>query len=708
MHDENSTPSLEPLLKYAQRINCAKGDELIHHSDNNLYFYRLISGDASVRLVRQQHLIQVMNVNAGDWIGLRPMEVQERYGFSLICNGECEFDRIPWSEIEESIQTAIADAQLATFSHRLHVVGLLINTFLRNYPNVSADFLKDLIKSARFTRLEENQTLFGHGDKGQVMYFLLSGKIDVYVGEGQLKRVGEIFHGEPFGEMSLFSNESRNATLVATRSSDIVSLDRRHFDRLSIKYPWLSTYIVSSLIDRIKKQKERGKREIKPVNRLLLQIGGGETHKLGKRLKDMLVLRDVRLVSREEIRQHFGDKPLEQLVHTKLVDYLENAEQLNPTNIFYAQIDDLEWTKFCLERADEVWMLVNTQELPVSTKKQLAPLLPMYSWQKQKKFLILHHPGSIAQSARWLDSIACERHFHTNGEQGSMERLTRYLTDKSFGLVLGGGGARGFAQVGVLKALEEAGLKVDWVGGTSMGSIIGGWIAMGWDSTRISEAVKRFFVSVNPLGDYTLPMISLSKSQRLDMLLQQGFGEVLIEDLPLPYFCVSSDMSIAKEKDHERGILWKAVRASVSIPGVVAPAIEDGHYLVDGGLFNNLPCDLMRQRNNGPIAAIDVSPDDTYLTQLESVPSPWLVILNKLMGRPQPKVPTILDTLLRSSLLASKDRQRANREIVDYFLQPSIQNVGMLDFKHAERIMAMGYQEGLRLLEQGQISQIPQ
>lgn len=699
MADEHNGYPLASLVNLAEPIECATGQELVHPHDTNLHFFRLLRGDVSLYLVNQQHRIQILRLKQGDWMGHLPLEAQERYGFSLLCDTDCELERFCWSALDEAQQALMAQSSLSAFSHRLHVAGLLITTFMRNYPNVSASFLQDLIKSARFTHLRENQILFGQGDKAQVMYFLLSGKIDVYVGEGRLTRVGEIFHGEPFGEMSLFSNESRTATLVATRSSDIVSLDRRHFDRLSVKYPWLSTYIVTSLINRIKKQKERGRREIKPVNRLLLQLGAGETSKMAQCLSDMLILRDIRLISREEIRQQFGNKPIDQLVHTKLVDYLENVEQQNPTTIFYARIDDLEWTKFCLERADEVWMMVNTEEPPANVKHALAPLLPMYSWQKQRKFLLLHHANRAIPSASWLQAIDCERHFHTDGSQASMARIIRYLTDKSLGLVLGGGGARGFAQVGVLKAMEEKGIKVDWVGGTSMGSIIGGWIAMGWDSERITDAVRRFFVSVNPLGDYTLPMIALSKSQRLDMLLHQGFGDVLIEDLPIPYFCVSSDMSVAKEKDHERGTLWKAIRASVSIPGVVAPAIEEGHYLVDGGLFNNLPCDLMRQRNNGPIAAIDVSPDDTYLTQLESVPSPWQLLLNKLLGRPQPKVPTIVDTLLRSSLLASKDRQRANREMVDYFLQPNIGNVGMLDFKHAERIIAMGYQEGLRLLE---------
>ncbi|GAB3015907.1 hypothetical protein GCM10027098_08120 [Bowmanella dokdonensis] len=695
---------LSLVKETSQAIQCAKDSYLFNQTGLNLYCYRLLHGKAEIQLWVQDVKVRVGELGMGEWVGQIPSETTEPYRFAVQCLEPCRFEKIAWAEIPaQEAESLSFRQQFELMLKRMHAVELLVKTFRRSYPNVSVEFLDDLIASAEFEHLEENQTLFEQGDNAQVMYFLLSGKIDVYAGEAEsLSRVGEIFHGEPFGEMSLFSNQARSTKLVATRTCDLIGLDRTHFDRLSVKYPWLSTYIVSSLVSRIKKQSARTRDQAKPVNRLVMICDPLAEEHADKLQKELFATEDS-FVTETMVSQRFGKEVFSELPHTRLINFLDSLEQQFGTNIYFSDDSLSPWTKFCLERSDEVWLMVNASGSPADLLHKLDYFRPMFSWQKQtlKLVLIQHDLDRIQHTAGWLTAFCPEQHFHLQQDSArSMKRLGRYLTNKALGLVLGGGGARGFAQVGILQAFEEAGIEVDWVGGTSMGSIIGGWIAMGWESRRIREAVRRFFVSVNPLGDYTLPMISLSRSQRLDNLLHEGFGDVRIEDLPLPFFCVSSDMSIAEERDHFSGPLWRSARASVSIPGVIAPVIDEGHYLVDGALFNNLPCDLMRQRNEGPIVAIDVTPDEEYLTQLQQVPSPWQLLMNKLFGRPQPKVPSILHTLLRSSLLASTQRQRTNREIVDYFIQPHIHNVGMLDFKQADRIIEAGYQEGLAYVQQ--------
>ena len=691
---------------HGTRVRCSQNTTLFDPGSTNISFYRLLSGSAAIVLHHPVGTVEAMTLEPLEWVGQSPIAVDDTYNFSLCCISDSEFEKVDWQTVDiRSQEYEAATTEFDGLAHKLHTIHLLIQTFYKTYENVSVEFLEELIRSAHFTRLAENETLFEQGDSAQVMYFLLSGKIDVYVGESdQLTRVGEIFHGEPFGEMSLFSNERRSATLVATRSSDLISLDRQSFDRLSIKFPWLSTYIVSSLVNRVKKQNERIKSKFQPVNRLLLNCSPDRLESVAGRLAALLRQSEDSVITQGRVNQRFGSKGVADLTHSQLINYLDGLEQNHSKNIYFADFNDSDWTKICLERTDEVWILAEYTDDSGQLDHALEQYKQLYSWQKQKKRLALAHQdmAKIKSSRHWIDRFGVEQHFHIDANSAaSLQRLARYLTDKSLGLVLGGGGARGLAQVGIFKAMEEANITVDWVGGTSIGSVIGGWIAMGWNSAQITEAVKRFFVSVNPLGDYTLPVVSLSKSHRLDSLLQQGFGETVIEDLPIPFFCVSSDMSMAEEKHHEAGLLWKAIRASISIPGVIAPVIDEGHYLVDGGLFNNLPCDLMRQRNNGPIAAIDVSPDEEYLTKLRIVPSPWQIMLNRLLGRQQPRVPSILETLLRSSMLASTQRQKANRAMVDYFIQPDIRNVGMLDFKQAEVIIESGYQEGLRALETG-------
>ena len=690
-------------------VNCEKAHHLFAQGDLNTTLYRLVSGSAVLQLRQQDTTVNALDLQPGQWVGQAILAGEENLGFGLLCTSSCLFESVDWSLIDKAKLDEVA-VHFEPLHHRLHTIRLVLQTFLRSYPNVSAEFLQELIQSAHFSHLKENQTLFEPGDSAQVMYFLLSGKIDVYAGDkDSLRRVGEIFHGEAFGEMSLFSNQVRTVRLVATRSCALISLNRQQFDRLSVEFPWLSTYIVSSLIDRIKKQSEKNSRKVKPVNRLVLECGRDGAHDTAKQLKSILWQSAFGVFSEEEVCRKFAYRQISDINHATLIDHLDAREQDNAINLYFSSLDADDWTKICLERADEVWLLAEESHGVQNLLAWLSKFSQMFSWQKQRKHLVLIHPrvAHISATSQWLDVLGIRQHFHLQQDSRlDVERLSRYLTDQSLGLVLGGGGARGFAQIGIFKAMQEAGVNVDWVGGTSMGSIMGGWIALGWNSEQIIAAIRRFFVSVNPLGDYTLPMISLSKSQRLDKLLHEGFGDIQIEELPLPFFCVSSDMSTAEERDHERGVLWRAIRASVSIPGVIAPVIDGGHYLVDGGLFNNLPCDLMRQRNRGPIAAIDVSPEEDYLTQLSEVPSPWQLLVNKLLGREQPKVPSILHTLLRSSMLASAQRQKANREMVDYFIQPRIENVGMLDFRQAQRIIQIGYQEGLAYLQQGHMASL--
>ncbi|WP_102797033.1 patatin-like phospholipase family protein [Bowmanella denitrificans] len=708
--DTDRSELLEELAsRHGLMVNCEKGHLLFAQGDLNTALFRLVQGTAIVQLQHQDISVCALELKPGQWIGQSMIADEDSFGFGVKCLSSCLFEELDWDLVGKDSLDELS-ILFDPLHHRLHTTRLLLQTFVRSYPNVSAQFLQELIQSAHFTYLKENETLFEAGDSAQVMHFLLSGKIDVYVGgKDNLKRVGEIFHGEAFGEMSLFSNQVRTATLVATRSSSLISLDRQQFDRLSVVFPWLSTYVVSSLIDRIKKQNEKVRRTTQPINRLVLVCTKDEARRTVTRLMESLEESPFAGFTEQDISRRFNYRPLLDISHSALIDHLDEREQSSAINLYFSNLESDDWTKICLERADEVWLVADADHSPKQVANWLEKYSAMFSWQKQKKFLVLIQPdvARIRATNEWLAQLQVKQHFHLQAASGQCtERFRRYLTDQSVGLVLGGGGARGFAQIGIFKAMEEAGIKVDWVGGTSMGSIMGGWIAMGWESERIIEAIRRFFVSVNPLGDYTLPMISLSKSQRLDTLLHQGFGDALIEDMAIPYFCVSSDMSTAQERDHEMGLLWRAIRASVSIPGVIAPVIDGGHYLVDGGLFNNLPCDLMRQRNRGPVIAIDVSPDEDYLTQLEQVPSPWQLLVNKVLGREQPKVPSILYTLLRSSMLASTHKQRANREMVDFFIQPKIDNVGMLDFRRAEQIIAVGYREGVAYLQKGMLEQI--
>jgi predicted acylesterase/phospholipase RssA len=203
-------------------------------------------------------------------------------------------------------------------------------------------------------------------------------------------------------------------------------------------------------------------------------------------------------------------------------------------------------------------------------------------------------------------------------------RLARLLTGRGIGLTLSGGGARGLAHIGVVKALRQANIAIDAVGGTSLGAILGAGVAMEWTHDELVDRFRRAFVDTNPLNDYTLPLMSLVSGRKVTRLLRGEFGELQIEDLPLPFYCVSSNLTTGRLAVHRTGSLWRWLRASVAIPGVLPPIFHQGDVHVDGGAMNNLPVDVMREVGRGPIIGVDVGADRAFTADFDDVDVPGL------------------------------------------------------------------------------------
>src|SRR6202000_3027024 len=235
-------------------------------------------------------------------------------------------------------------------------------------------------------------------------------------------------------------------------------------------------------------------------------------------------------------------------------------------------------------------------------------------------------------------------------------------------IVLAGGGARGFAHIGVLKALREAGVPFDHLGGTSMGAIVAAGLAAGLSVEELTDRVRAAFVASNPLSDYTLPLIALVRGKKVSTLLREHFGDVRIEELPKPFFCVSSDLTTGRIHDHRSGALWRALRASVALPGILPPVTHHGHLLVDGGVMNNLPVDVMRQRESGPIIASDVTGEiDLQVRDDRYGERPWWwLIAQRMRG-----TPSIISILMRSGTVGSEGTWRVVREQADYLFEPT-------------------------------------
>jgi NTE family protein len=277
-------------------------------------------------------------------------------------------------------------------------------------------------------------------------------------------------------------------------------------------------------------------------------------------------------------------------------------------------------------------------------------------------------------------------------------RLTRHLLGEATALVLSGGGARGFAHLGVVRALREANVPIDAIGGTSIGAIMGAGVALEWSLEEMRERFARTFVASNPLGDYTLPLVSLVAGRRVGQRLKNEFGEVLIDDLAVPYFCVSANLSSGQANAHRSGLLWQALRASISIPGVLPPVLRGGEVYVDGGVINNLPVDLMSEQHAGSIIGVDVGTDRALKSQFDELMlPPWWRLWPQTRKRERP---SILGVLLRSGMVNSGAAAELTAARSTLLIRPKLADVDMLDWRAFDRAIELGYRAAVASLEE--------
>jgi NTE family protein len=222
-------------------------------------------------------------------------------------------------------------------------------------------------------------------------------------------------------------------------------------------------------------------------------------------------------------------------------------------------------------------------------------------------------------------------------------------------------------------------------------------VALGWPHEELVERFRRSFVDSNPLSDFTIPLVSLVSGRKVVRLLKREFGDLDIEDLPVPFFCVSANLTTGRLAMHRRGPLWKWLRASIAIPGVLPPLCSGGQVYVDGGAINNLPVDLMRSLDRGPVIGVDASADAAFTAAAEAAetPRPWHFRhwLHDIRGRPN-----ILQILWRVGMINGAATIAAQRAQTDLLLRPPLNSLDLLDWRSFGRAIDLGYRHTVEAL----------
>ena len=251
------------------------------------------------------------------------------------------------------------------------------------------------------------------------------------------------------------------------------------------------------------------------------------------------------------------------------------------------------------------------------------------------------------------------------------------------GLALGSGSARGLAHIGVIKALQEASIPVDMIAGTSIGAVVGACFAKEGNIEAIEKLalktnLKQLALFINP--DFRMLRKGIVQGGKIEELLLSVLGDVEFKDLKIPFASVAADINTGHEVISRDGPVREAVRASISIPAIFVPVVAENRCLVDGGLINPLPVDIVKEMGADFIIAVNVL---SYPQRRKS-----FTIFHRSNEQ---DIPNIFDTLLRSIFIMEYEIIELKILKADITINPDVSHIGAFEFYKAEEAIKEGY-----------------
>jgi predicted acylesterase/phospholipase RssA len=568
------------------------------------------------------------------------------------------------------------------------------------FSDADPAILNQLAAELRVITLERGETLMRQGDPADCMYAIVSGRLQLFTesGDGTQRLLAELRSGETVGEVDLIDGRPRMATARAVRDSELVRVSRLGFERLVSGNADGLNKVANILAGRMRALAHR--EHPVPVIKTIAVLGAGgmsASFAFSTKLCEALgAFGPVLHLSEERFRRIYGRSFDSSSGIAARLGELEGTYRFL---VLEADEEHSEFARHCVRQADRVLVAGRAWSSPDLTAAEKMLFDQSAGGKNAPVELVLLHEESgriFSGTAKWLASRDVFRHHHVRIQvSGDMSRLARVLAGGAIGLALGGGGARGFAHIGVIRAIEEAGIPIDMICGVSMGSIIAGQYAMGCDWQTMIRMNRSMMAESGVRSDFTLPIVSLSSGRKFRRALKTFFGDTEIEDLWLNFFCTSCDLSTSEIVTHRRGSLWSCVNGSNAIPGILPPVLSGGHMLVDGGVLNNQPGDLLKETCGGPVIVSSVSPrkevtmDEAYT----EMPSPWRVLRSRLNPFENTiKVPGIPATMIRAMMVASNRKSREVEMDADFYLRPPIDRFRLDDMAKVEEIAEVGYQ----------------
>ncbi len=743
---------LQKLIDSMTVAEVDAGDYLLHAGKTIEHVYIVIEGRLASLFTRDWGEQRILSeLSAGDLVGEVELINGEDCLLDVIALEPSKAFKVSYETFNQLLEQNESFWTYVSERTRSQTWKLLASQFLNNLFGTSKSGISDPLirlqadidwldfeleilqriqKNIHWVTLNRGEVLFRQGEQPDGAYVLVSGTMNVSVlGENNEGRdVALIRQGEIVGELSLITHEERSATVTAVRDCELFRIDPDIFDRVSERYPRIMLGIHKTISKRLQANIP-GKQALANSSNITLvaAVADIDLHGVAETLHESLNQYSNSIVLSSSLTEQYLKRPnITQSIpgepgNTRLVQWLNNLENRYDHILYLADDSWNTWTRRCIRQADHVVIVADPGKRDVSEQ-----LIDHLAKSRQQWSLLFVHPEGTARphhTRQWIaTAIAAEKtgeesstrrstdsnprfiHHLRKNHQPDYLRIARILAGRATGLVLGGGGARGFAHLGVLRALEELGVDIDMIGGTSIGAPISGWVAQQMNAKATRNAATEAFQS---LIDLTFPSTSVIAGKRIAQVIIEQTGSWDIEDFWLPFFCISTNITTAKSIVHTRGNSARAIRASVSIPGVLPPVPENGELLVDGGVLNNMPIDVMRKLNPaGKVLAIDVSTSKGMNVEEDyglSV-SGWRQLLSRFIPtwiKPV-KAPGVAEVLMQSMVVGSAiTRDKSLRSgLADFYCNIQLPDIGLLDFNAVDEVEQRGYSGVIEPLKQ--------
>ena len=550
-------------------------------------------------------------------------------------------------------------------------------TALRSVPifaDIDDDHLNRLASAVHRHQIPASEWLFRMGDRSDSIYIVGSGRFAVVGADGQVFR--EMAAGDSIGDLGLITGAARSAGVQALRDGVVWRIAADTFTEVLANTPQLQSAMLRTMATMLQNSRSANiSRRPRVIG--ILSTGDVAAVPIVNAIATQLGAHGHTAVFAPPVDTTAAVHNYGELVE-EFSETLDRAERSNDWVFVVADrgSGDL-WRHYVVAQSDRLLVLGDQRHPPEAVDP-----------------IVTHGPihlvtCMVEPDPSWWDLLQPVSHHSANKD--GLGAVARTIAGRSLGLVMAGGGARGLAHFGVYQELTRAGVVIDRFGGTSSGAIASAAFALGMDAQDAIAAAREIAQS-NPLRDYTIPAVALMRGGRVDYLVERFIGNTLIEHLPREFFCVSADMITGDQIIHRRGPLSVAVRASISIPGLMPPVQHGQQILVDGGLLNNLPADVMCADPDGEVICVDLRrkyvPSRGFGLLPSIVQPPGFV--RRLLTGTDVALPPLQETLLRTIDLAASSGNLRELPHVAAIIEPDVSAIGLLDFKNIDTALDAG------------------